>query len=397
MEKKIGKSAKLLIISDLFYSLTSIFVETFLVAYFLKITSESITTIALYYIIIYFIRILSDMFWGKVIKRYPSKAKNIISSGIIVRAFFILLIVILSEKIATNFVWIAIFFAFGESLYWSAHEVVYIDVTTNNNRKNYMSIKKITGKIISIISPIILGTSIELYTLSKIAIYVFILTVIQVIITFFIKTNIQNKEESKYSLRRLLEYITQNKLRKVRDYYLSSIAYGIIESSIGTLIVIITIMTFKTSFNLGVLTTIFNIFSMLALTLYNKFYNKKTARKTLILCATVIVLGVVGLLVDIDKITLIIYNFCYITAFSIFDAVYNTRKGDLVKECNIEDYREEHVVNSAITICIGRIIGYALMLVVSFTNSILFFKILLAVITSFAPVYCYLNLKTLKD
>ena len=52
MKKKIGKDAQLLIASDLIYTLTAVFVETFLVAYFLKVTNENITTISIYYIII---------------------------------------------------------------------------------------------------------------------------------------------------------------------------------------------------------------------------------------------------------------------------------------------------------------------------------------------------------
>lgn len=45
----------------------------------------------------------------------------------------------------------------------------------------------------------------------------------------------------------------------------------------------------------------------------------------------------------------------------------------------------------------GRIIGYLLMLIVSFTSNLIFFKILLAIVTAFAPIYCYLIYKTEKD
>ena len=68
--------------------------------------------------------------------------------GMVVGALFILSIVILGDKISDYYVWIAIFYAIGESLYWCSHELIYIDVTNNKNRKNYMSIKKISGKII---------------------------------------------------------------------------------------------------------------------------------------------------------------------------------------------------------------------------------------------------------
>lgn len=396
MDNKISKNAKLLIASDLIYSLTSVFIKTFLVAYFLTITNESMAKISVYYIIVYAVLSIGNVLMGKIVKKHPSKNKKIMSLGIIIRALFILSIGVLAGNIASNFILIAIFYGIGESLYWCVHEIIYIDVTNNNNRKNYMSINKILGKIVKIVSPIILGTSIELYSFTKIAIYVFILTVVQIIITLFIKTNTKSQSEQKYDFKSFLIYIKENKLQKIRNYSLSGIAYGIVESSIGTLITIITIMTFKTSFNLGVLTTIFNIFSMLSLMLYNKFYNKTNSGFILTLYAILVVFGVLGLLIDINKVTLIIYNFCYMVTFGIFDALYNTRKGNLVKECNIENYREEYIGYTSISIGIGRITGYVLMLIVSFATNIIFFKILLAIVTLFAPIYCYLIKRTEK-
>lgn len=397
MDKKIGKDAKLLIASDLIYTLTAVFIETFLVAYFLKVTNENITTISVYYIIIYTLLSIGNIFIGKIIKKMPTKSKHIMSFGIVTRALFILFIVLLSDKIATNYILIAVIYAFSEILYWCAHELIYIDVTNNSNRKKYMSVRKILSKIINIISPIILGTSIELYSFTKIAIYVFILSVVQIIITLFIKTDIKNEEKQKYDFKKFIEYIKNNKLQKIKKYSLSGIAYGIVESSISTLIIIITIMTFKTSLNLGILTTIFSICSMLSLMLYNKFYNKDNAKFILSLCSIIVVCGVIGLLINISKTSLIIYNFCYTTTFCIFDVVYNIRKGDLVKECGIEKYREEYIGYTSISIGLGRIIGYILMLIVSFTSNIIYFKILLAIVTLFAPTYCYLITKSLKD
>ncbi len=397
MNNKIGKNAKLLIASDLIYTLTAVFLETFLVAYFLKVTNESITKISIYYILMYTLLSLGNVLMGKIIKKYPNKSQSIMSLGIVTRALFILLIVVLSDKIATNYILIAIVYAFSEILYWCAHELIYVDVTNNDNRKKYVSIKKILSKIVNVVSPIILGTSIELYSFTKIAIYVFILSVIQIVITLCIKIDIEIGEKPKYNFKKFIEYVRQNKLKKVQKYNMSGVAYGIVESSISTLIIIITIMTFKTSLNLGILTTIFSICSMISLMLYNKFYNKNSAKFILALCSIVVVAGVVGLLINISRTSLIIYNFCYIVTFCIFDVVYNTRKGDLIKECGIEKYREEYIGYTSISIGLGRVIGYLLMLIVSFTTNIIYFKILLAVVTLFAPVYCYLIIKSLKD
>ena len=62
----------------------------------------------------------------------------------------------------------------------------------------------------------------------------------------------------------------------------------------------------------------------------------------------------------------------------------------------MEYFGEEYIGYTFISIGSGRIIGYILMLIVSFTSNLIFFKILLAIVTLFAPVYCYLIYKTEK-
>lgn len=253
-----------------------------------------------------------------------------------------------------------------------------------------MSLKKMLSKTIHIIVPIILGTSIELYSFSKIAIFIFSLSVIQIIISLFIKPeSLKNNKDlsKKYSIKKFLKYVKKNNIKKIKIYQLSSIAYGIIESSISTLIIIITIMTFKTTINLGILTTLFAICSIFALYLYNKLYNSNNSKFFLILTSIFMIIGVIGLLIDINKITLIIYNFAYAVSMCIFDVIYNTKKGNLVEECNISKYRIEFIGYSSFFITLGRIMGYTFMLVASFNNNIMIFKSLLIVVTLFVPIY----------
>lgn len=386
-KSKICKSAKLLMSSDLIYTLTSLFVKTFLVAYFLKVTNDSIIQISIYYIIMYTLSGIGKILIGKVVKSNPQYRTKVLSMGIVLRAVFILFIVILKENIATYFPIVAILYGISEVFYWTSHEVLYIDVTTNENRKDYMSIKTILGKIINIIAPIILGSSIELYSFTKIAIYIFILSVIQIIISLQIKTD---KNETlitnKYSIKTFLEDLNNSQKIKINKYTKSAIAYGVIESSMQTLVVIITIMTFKTSFNLGILTSVFSICSMIAMYLYKNFYNRNNSKFVLYLCSSLIVIGVIGLVFDINKITLVIYNFVYTISICILGVIYDTKKGDLVKECNIEEWKVEWVSYVVLFIHLGRISGYILMLIAGLFNNIIVFKILLILVTLFAPI-----------
>lgn len=387
-KEKLGKNAIFLIASDLIYTITALFAQTFLVAYLLKITNDNITQVSLYYMIINFIHAMGSIFIGKFIKNGKYNKTKILSLGIIIRAIFILFIVLLGNKLSNMFVIVAIFCGISETLYWSAHEIIFVEITNNENRKSYMATKKIASTIVNIVAPIILGSTIELYSFTKIAIYVLALSIIQIVLSFQIKIDSKvNVKTTKFSLKNYINTIKTKKGLKVHKYYKSNLLYGIVEDPMKTLVTIITIMTFKTSLNLGILTTIFSIFQIAVMYLYKKFYNKSNAKYILFAVSSLIFIGAMGLVIDIDKITLIIYNFACTTGLCIFDAIYNTQKGDLIKECNIEQYDVEHVMFYSILTCSSRFIGFSLILIVGIIDNMVFFKGLLAVIAILVLIY----------
>ena len=118
-----------------------------------------------------------------------------------------------------------------------------------------------------------------------------------------------------------------------------------------------------------------------------KFYNKNNAKYILFAVSSLIFIGAIGLVIDIGKITLIIYNFACTTGLCIFDAIYNTQKGDLIKECNIEKYDVEHVMFNSVLTCSSRFIGFTLILIVGLIDNIVVFKGLLAIIAILVLIY----------
>ena len=400
--KNLNKSAKCLMFSDCIYTITALFADTFLVAYFLKITNENMIQISLYYMIVKAMQGIGSLLIGHVIKNKPQVRTKILSLGIIFRALFILFIVILGNNLSTHFVIVAIFYSISEILYWSTHELIFVDVTNNDNRKNYMSIKKILTTITKIIAPILLGSTIELYSFTKIAVYVFVLSVIQIILSLQISPNEfanTNEKIVKYNMKTYIEQINKNKSSKLHSYYKSNLLFGIIEEPMSTLVTIITVMTFKTSFNLGILTTIFSICSIGALYLYKKYYNKKNSKIFLSICSILVLTGAIGLVISIEKNTLIIYNFACTVSLCIFDAIYNTQKGNLIEECQIQKRNVEHILLTSFFINLSRFIGFTLILIVGIINNIVIFKLLLLIIALCVPLYAKMmyNLENKKE
>ena len=54
------------------------------------------------------------------------------------------------------------------------------------------------------------------------------LSVIQILITLFIKTETKKDKNKKYDLKKFIKNIKDNNLKKIKKYGLSGIAYGIV-------------------------------------------------------------------------------------------------------------------------------------------------------------------------
>ncbi len=102
------------------------------------------------------------------------------------------------------------------------------------------------------------------------------------------KFEIRGKKEE-YSLKSFMKELSISQKEKLKKVYKLSFLYGVMMDTIRVLVIIVTIMTFKTSLNLGILTTIFSICTMMALYIFNKFYKNKPAN----LCRFIIIFYVI--------------------------------------------------------------------------------------------------------
>lgn len=389
MKNKLDRSSKALMTCDLINGIVTLFGETFLVAYFLQVSNENIVQVSIYYMIIYLMLGLGSILLGKTMKKDPSKRVVIYRIGIIIKSIYILFIILFRENISKYFIFIAIFYGMADSLYWATHDVMNIEIVDNENRKKYMTTKRILSKLIHIVIPVILGTSIELTSFTNIAIYIFALTILQILTSLCIDINkFESKgTNDKYSLKNYVNSLSLEQKQGLSRIYKLAFLYGIMMDTIRVLVIIITIMTFKTSLNLGILTTIFSICSMISLYIFNKLYKKEFAKPLLIYCATFIVIGLLGLLVNINRTTLVLYNFIYSITVYILEVMFKIKTDNIVKEYAMERWIIEYHAFLDVFMESGRIVGFSLLLITGLLNNIIYFKILLLIVTASIPLY----------
>lgn len=389
-EEKLSKSAIGIMGSLLINNVLYMFVNTFMVAYFITLTNYDYKQISIYYALSFIAILLTFLTFGRIIKN-----KNqvwVFRSGIIAYCLYILMLAFLKEKIVTYFAPLGFFYGIVQGLIWVAAHTLVNEHTQNNTNK-FISFKSIISKILKIFFPIVFGVSIELTSFSYVSKIVILLSITQFIFSLFIEDKAKTYNK-KYNLKEYINLVKNND--KFKTVYKLCICDGIVNYLLETLIVILTVMTFKTSISLGVITTITAICSILSVYIFQ--YKLKSNWKILKICNIMMISSVLLLLINISKPTIIIYNICTAIFLVILSNTGDTKRYEIVSENEIvvKDYIVEHQVVCEAILNITRIIAYILLFVISLFNNIVLFKILLLLVTIVILIYSKLLIKLKK-
>ena len=389
-EEKLTKSAIGIMGSLLINNVLYMFVNTFMVAYFITLTNYDYKQISIYYVLSFIAILLTFLTFGRIIKN-----KNqvwVFRSGIIAYCLYILMLAFLKEKIVTYFAPLGFFYGIVQGLIWVAAHTLVNEHTQNNTNK-FISFKSIISKILKIFFPIVFGVSIELTSFSYVAKIVILLSITQFIFSLFIEDKAKTYDK-KYNLKEYINLVKNND--KFKTVYKLCICDGIVNYLLETLIVILTVMTFKTTISLGVITTITAICSILSVYIFQ--YKLKSNWKILKICNIMMVSSVLLLLTNISKPTIIIYNVCTAIFLVILSNTGDTKRYEIVSENEIvvKDYIVEHQVVCEVILNMTRIIAYILLFIISLFNNIILFKILLLLVTIVILIYSKLLIKLKK-
>lgn len=389
-EEKLSKSAIGIMGSLLINNVLYMFVNTFMVAYFITLTNYDYKQISIYYALSFIAILLTFLTFGRIIKN-----KNqvwVFRSGIIAYCLYILMLAFLKEKIVTYFAPLGFFYGIVQGLIWVAAHTLVNEHTQNNTNK-FISFKSIISKILKIFFPIVFGVSIELTSFSYVSKIVILLSITQFIFSLFIEDKAKTYDK-KYNLKEYINLVKNND--KFKTVYKLCICDGIVNYLLETLIVILTVMTFKTTISLGVITTITAICSILSVYIFQ--YKLKSNWKILKICNIMMISSVLLLLINISKPTIIIYNICTAIFLVILSNTGDTKRYEIVSENEIvvKDYIVEHQVVCEAILNITRIIAYILLFVISLFNNIVLFKILLLLVTIVILIYSKLLIKLKK-
>ncbi len=356
-----------------------LFLGPFLTAYFIKTSQESIVDLSIYYIFSYILLAIGSFIVASIIK---NKFRiGMFRIGVILNFFYILTIIILNEKIVNHLALISILYGISSSVYWFPYNLFVINKIDNNYRTEYTVKSKIVSSVIGVLCPILLGTIITVTNYELTAIIILFISLVQIALSFLL-TPEQENILPKFNLKKTWNKLKNNE--QIKKIYIVEFFIGMNVSD-GALEILMTILifnSFKTNLNLGIITSITTILSMIFVYLYGKIYKNKDDKTIIIISSILPVLSVLLLLFLKNNITIIIYNICYVIFTSILTLTREIRLFNISDSYIVDNSNqiEFFAIREGILNC-GRIVGYLMLLFAGISSSQLILNIVMVLLT----------------
>lgn len=379
MKKKIKTEQNIIIIMDAIKKIMTIFLGPFLTAYFISTSTNSILNIAIYYIFTYATMALSTLVVASLVEK--RNRIKIFRIGIILNFIYILIIILLKEIIINYLPIISILYGISASCYYFPYNLFIINKVKNTERTNYMVKLFITISVVGILFPIIFGSIITITNYILTAVIVLFISLIQIILSFFITDN-HNGDLEEYNLKKAWLELKKNK--QVINCLAGEFFIGmnICNGALETVMVILILNSFKTNINLGIITSIATLLSILVVKIYGLIYNKRDDKKVIIISSIIPVISLIIFLILKTNTTVIIYKFSYVIFAEILSLVrkikiFNLSNSKIVNksnQCEFNAIRE-------VTLNVGRVTGYTLLLLAGLTQSAVVLNIVTIILT----------------
>ncbi len=372
-QEKLSLGSKIIIIDRAIGNILDLFSNTFLSAYFYKLTQDNMIYISVYYIIVWIIATIGALLVGNYIKR---KNKVVLYRyGILINSLFIILIICLKEEIL-NYVWLmAIIYGMSVATTGFPFNMMESELVSEKERTKYIGYRHVVGKSAQVIAPIFLGAYITITSYQIAAILVLVFSIIRLINSCFMRN--VNIVKEKMDLKKFIRAVKNKKQYPIKDIFIIEFLKGVtVNGVLEKIIALLIIYEVQTELNLGIWSSIFSICMIFAMMIFAKKYNKYKSKNLLTICSFSIITSFFLLLMSINLTTIIIYNIVYyvfikimysITEINLFD--YSNRQ-PFGKELNVE-----YFIFREIFLNIGRMLGYAILLIIGFTHNLEYLKI----------------------
>ena len=369
------KASNCLLASHTLISITNLFITTFLVAHIYSFngnTFDYLFNVGVYNLFLY---LGIGLFYIPLAKLVDHTNRIVIYRiSLFVKAALVVFFIFFGEDLSKLLILSGLLNGFGSSIYFASYNVLRQEMVSRKAMASYSSYTYIFAKLVDVTCPILLGLLIDVTTFSQTAIVVFAICIIQIIISFGVKA--QKPEKSKYNLKNYLKLRKTNPLVKSKTgimYFICSI-YGA-SLLVTNLINVCIMIEYNSTFSLGILTSVFSVFAIVAIYLINKYTKAGNRTWLFILCSILEFASIIIFVVKICPATIIILNAVISVTSIVYKVIFDTHRNGILKEAGMYSEIAEHQTVVEILASLSRTIFFGVLLLIALTQSIVVFKI----------------------
>ncbi|MBQ8451988.1 MAG: MFS transporter [Clostridia bacterium] len=345
------------------YIVSDIFVSTFLISYIYSISSNYVFDIGLYYLFTYIACASLMIIFSIWVDR--TNRVGFYRVATIARSLFIFLIIFWGNKLAQNVILAGLVHGISLALYWSSFNLLKTETIRKNTVGRFSSYQFIVSKVVTIVVPIVFGKIIDADSFKTSAIINLVLAVIGIVVSLFIRCD--KPDGSAFEYKRFIDFINNSGKYKpfIKKCLHMGYCYGIGKVTIP-LNTILIMLAFGSNFSLGIQSGLVAAVGIFTVVFVRKL-TKQGKRNWLFLIGIIFpLISAVLLVFKLDIVTVTIFNFTYNIFFVVYDLIYDTHRGYIVKKLNMREFIAEYQCTIEAGMDIVRIFVFGIMTLVGY-------------------------------
>ncbi len=289
--------------------------------------------------------------------------------GIILDFVYFLTIILLKDKIVDYMYFVGLLYGLEEGFYYSVYNMLESDGITNEERAKFNGSYTAVQSILAIIFPLIFGSLIYSTGFIKSLLVVLVIVAVRIILSFIFKDK-NIPKSNKTNMKKYFE-LTKNDKKFKRLYILdffNGITYS--EGAFSYIVTIYILKVFSNSFSLGVFTSVFSVITCILGIVFVKFIKKENYETAIRITTIFTIITLCLMIYKCIPLTIILFNLFQTISKNIISLINGTNRANLSNTEKIQkEFKVEYWLSTETALIIGRIISYALFILMAYTNS----------------------------
>ena len=351
---KLSRDLRLLIVFSALRNITDLFLGTFLISFIMHLSASEIIAVSTYRLFEYTATCAGFFLLAHWCKRYNKV--SVFALNLIPKIALLVAIMLLGDNVVDYLIPLGLLYGFGAAMYHLPMNTMVGEKGAPAVMNRFIGAKNSAIYITKVAAPVVLGFFIDMGTYTNVAYVLFCLSLVELGLTFFLAP-------SRHRSRQPVDFggffRCMMRFPVIREMFAMEVLRGFGVGLLGTVITMYTVYMFQTDLNLGIFTTIFAVFSIIASWAFGRWGRRRLYPYILLGAMLLTVTAISVFVYRTTPISFLFYNLVYSTAMILMDQICSVGMFNLSRSrCVTANHRVEYFVFRDFALFLGRWIGY---------------------------------------